>query len=112
MHPDTEKVLTELRKIPAFRGQEIAAREAGIDTSLRISRELDQVERMLQAMGTVWFQKHPGEQIVPYAVLLLYNPESRMHDVSVQVGNASILAVKPHALAQLVSGELKREIEA
>lgn len=108
MHPDTEQVLAELRKIPAFRGQEIAASAKGVDVSFTISQQLDGVEEILQSVGLAWFQKNPGMDTVPYAVFLLYNPHSRMHDVSVQVGNAAIVAMRPRAVAQLITGELKR----
>lgn len=108
MHPDTELVLAELRKIPAFRGQEIAARGKGVDVSFTISQQLDGIEEILQSVGSAWFQKNPGMDTVPYAVFLLYNAGTGMHDVSVQVSNAAIVAMRPRAIAQLISGELKR----
>jgi hypothetical protein len=108
VHPDTEKLLEELRKVPAFRAQEIAARHKGINVDLHIARLLESIDETIRTLGRLHLVSHPNMNRIPYAVFLLFNPETSLHDVSVQVGNAAILAMKTTAVAQIMGGELSR----
>lgn len=110
MHPDASKILKMLRDLPAFRAQELAASHAGVSVKTRISRGLFEAEDILNDMGQLFFQKNPKLERAPYAFFLLYNVQTCTHDVSVQVGNAGITAMKGRALVQIVGGILKRVI--
>lgn len=108
MHPDTERLLVELRRIPAFRAQEIAAKTKGINVDLQIARCLETIDETLQTLGRLYFVKYPGEEKAPYAVFLLYNVDTSLHDLMVQVGNAAINAMRRNAAAQVMSGMIGR----
>lgn len=108
MHPDTEKILVELRKLPAFRAQEFAARQRGFNVDLQVARALEVVEGTLQIMGRAYFAQHRGMDEGPYAVFLLFDPQTSVHEASVQVGNSAIVAMRRVAVAQIMSGQIKR----
>jgi len=109
MHPDTEKILDALRQLPTFRAQELAARQKGFNVDLQVARALEVVEGTLQIMGRAYFLQHRGLEEAPYAVFLLYDPQTCVHEASVQVGNSAILAMKRVAVAQIISGKIRRQ---
>jgi len=108
MHPDTEQILVELRKLPVFRGQEIAARKKGFNVDLQIAHALEVIDGTLQLLGRAYFAQHRGLEQAPYAVFLLYDPKTCIHEATVQIGNAAILAMRRIAVAQVMSGVIKR----
>lgn len=108
MHPDTEQVLTELRKLPAFRAQELAARHKGFNVDLQVARSLEVINGTLQVLGRAYFMQHRGLDSAPYGVFLLYDTKTCVHEAVVQVGNAAILAMRRVAVAQLMTGNIAR----
>lgn len=109
MHPDTERVLVELRKLPAFRAQEIAARQKGFNVDLQVARALEVVEGSLQLLGRAYFVQHRELETAPYGVFLLYDPKTCVHEAVVQVGNAAMIAMRRVAVAQLMNGNMRRQ---
>ena len=108
MHPDTDRILELLMQEGAFRAQRMAAEQVRIDVRARISRGLFEAENILREVGQLFFLKNPHLEQAPYAYFLIYNVNTCLHDVNVQVGNAGIAATKPRAYAQIVSGMIER----
>lgn len=111
MHPDTDRVLDLLRELPAFRAQQMAAVSAGVNVKDRISRGMVEAEDILKEIGQLFFQKNPHLDRAPYAYFLIYNVQTRLHDVNVQVGNAAIAATRSRAFAQIVTGLIEKVIQ-
>jgi hypothetical protein len=108
VHPDTDRILILLMGEGAFRAQRMAAEAAQVDVRARISKGLYEAERVLSEVGKLFFLKNPHLDRAPYAYFLIYNVQTALHDVNVQVGNAGIAATRPRAYAQIVSGLIER----
>lgn len=108
MHPSTDKFISELEKIPAFRAQKIAAEHAKVDIRDRISHGLYKADDALLKIGAMYFRKNPHLDRAPFAYFLVYNVETRLHDINVQVGNEGIAATGRTAFARIMTGTLQR----
>jgi hypothetical protein len=108
MHPSTDQFIAELEKIPAFRAQKIAAEHAKVDVRTQISHGLYEAERVLTKLATMYFVKNPHLDRAPYAFFLVYNVETRKHDINVQVGNEGIAVTSRTAFARIVTGTVER----
>lgn len=69
-----------------------------------------EAEKMLQAAGRTYFVDHINEDRAPYAVYVAADPIGRAWRLVVCVGQQQIDAGRQGAYAQIVSGELGRNI--
>lgn len=103
-------VFDELMREPVFRAQARAAEAKGIDLLEKVKVGLTQSDEILREKAAQFFSKHTEFQQAPYAMFLVYKPDTQEHEVQVQVGNAAITAARQAAAMQLMSGELRMEI--
>jgi len=103
-------VFDQLMQEPAFRAQARAADSQGIDLLKKVKEGMLQSEDILEEVAKQYFSKHLEMKTAPYAMFLVYRPESMDHEVCVQVGNAAITAMRRSAAMQLMNGEIALEV--
>jgi len=103
-------VFDELMREPVFRAQATAAKAKGVDLLAKVREGMTQTDDILRDKATQFFAKHPEHRRAPYAVFLVYLPDTQEHEVHVHVGNAAITAARQSAAMQLVSGEVGLDV--
>lgn len=101
MHPDTERVYSELVE----GGIALTTRDKAV-----LSQALDAMDAALQDHGEQYFIAHPEMDEAPYRVFLERDPLSGRLLFYVAVGNASIHEAVRTALAQIMEGQMTRNI--
>lgn len=101
MHPDTERVYSELV-------------EGGVSLTIKdkviLSQALEAMETALQNHGEQYFIAHPEMDEAPYRVFLERDPLTGKLLFYVAVGNASIQEGVRSAIAQIMEGQMTRNI--
>lgn len=103
-------VFDELMREPVFRAQALAAKDRGVDLLDNVREGLTQSDDILREKAVQFFSKHTEFKKAPYAMFLVYKPDTQEHEVQVHVGNAAITAARQGAAMQLMSGELQMEV--
>ena len=101
MHPDTERVYSELVE----GGVSLATGDKII-----LSQALEAMETALQNHGEQYFIAHPEMDEAPYRVFLERDPLTGKLLFYVAVGNASIHEGVRSAIAQIMEGQMTRNI--